>query len=508
MAGSGWQTGSGFMQGFLGTLQGLEAIENSQMQNKMLKRRLDQEQQFEEGLSKATKDAQGFDVNAAMDQGLKFQEIRNDDGTVHTVDAQRTALREAMANLTPEQQAEALRAYGQSEMGQGAALKLNDVKQYTDAQGNVRFNNLGREATQADIYRNLATEMASKGNTYGYKMAVETKKMARLDEIDDKFDKVMAENQDLMKTFHTTLDNYGLSGVPDAFNSKLKPYGMTLESVKGKNGVTIQAKDKKGNVIGSFANKDQLEQGFVGLLGQNLEQRLGTLVPDVKSYMEYRRNAASARKDDADADLKPVMGDYYRSAIRENDAKAGYYGAMGAAAGAGGGKGGSKSNFVPYEGGYSYNTKTGTWHGIDGKQITDPSTIEKIRKAGSAPEKPQNLGEGVLYMNGQTFVPNPAKPGEYLPARGLPGSAPNPIVAAWGAQGGGQQPGAAPAAAPRSALPVSQGPQVQGRPLYGADQRELERMAKRPRGVSTAEANEAQAELDARRGEARMSAIR
>ena len=50
-------------------------------------------------------------------------------------------------------------------------------------------------------------------------------------------------------------------------------------------------------------------------------------------------------------------------------------------------------------------------------------------------------------------------------------------------------------------------PTVGGRPLYNKSMSELQSMAKKPRGVSTAEANDAQAELEARKGESRMSAI-
>lgn len=50
-------------------------------------------------------------------------------------------------------------------------------------------------------------------------------------------------------------------------------------------------------------------------------------------------------------------------------------------------------------------------------------------------------------------------------------------------------------------------PEVSGRPLYNKSMSELQSMAKKPRGVSTAEANDAQAELEARKGESRMSAI-
>lgn len=49
--------------------------------------------------------------------------------------------------------------------------------------------------------------------------------------------------------------------------------------------------------------------------------------------------------------------------------------------------------------------------------------------------------------------------------------------------------------------------EVPGRPLYNKSMSELQSMVKKPRGVSTAEANDAQAELEARKGESRMSAL-
>lgn len=61
----------------------------------------------------------------------------------------------------------------------------------------------------------------------------------------------------------------------------------------------------------------------------------------------------------------------------------------------------------------------------------------------------------------------------------------------------------APAGEPGAAAPV----QVPGRPYYSEDTRKLEQIAKRPRGVSSGEAADAQRELDARRGEARMSGL-
>lgn len=53
--------------------------------------------------------------------------------------------------------------------------------------------------------------------------------------------------------------------------------------------------------------------------------------------------------------------------------------------------------------------------------------------------------------------------------------------------------------------PAAAAPSVPGREYYNTPTPELKRMATKPRGVSTAEANAAQAELDARQGEARLS---
>jgi hypothetical protein len=50
-------------------------------------------------------------------------------------------------------------------------------------------------------------------------------------------------------------------------------------------------------------------------------------------------------------------------------------------------------------------------------------------------------------------------------------------------------------------------PTVEGRPLYNKTNEELMRMTKRAIGTSTSEAREAQAELDARKGESRMKAF-
>lgn len=100
--------------------------------------------------------------------------------------------------------------------------------------------------------------------------------------------------------------------------------------------------------------------------------------------------------------------------------------------------------------------------------------------------------DGSVVKGGVLYVPDPNKPGDYKPAGGLGQSALDKAIAAK-LQGGKTEP--------------QQTTAVEGRPLYNKTTSELQRMANRPRGVSTAEANDAAEELRLRSGEARMSAI-
>lgn len=71
------------------------------------------------------------------------------------------------------------------------------------------------------------------------------------------------------------------------------------------------------------------------------------------------------------------------------------------------------------------------------------------------------------------------------------------------AHSGGVKP-PAPKAATAATPPPPAAPAVPGRPLYYTDSKELQRRASKPRGISSAEADEAQWELSSREGEARI----
>jgi hypothetical protein len=104
--------------------------------------------------------------------------------------------------------------------------------------------------------------------------------------------------------------------------------------------------------------------------------------------------------------------------------------------------------------------------------------------------------DGTVTKGNALYVPDPENPGGYKPAAGLTPSIVDQKIAAKTKQQEGASGGANPAA-----------PQVAGRPFYNTSISDLQKLAKRPKGVSTAEANAAADELEARKGESRMSAI-
>lgn len=500
MAGSGWNAGASFANSFLQTLQGLEAAENAQMQNKLLKRRINQEQEFDDTLAEISKQRQGVGgtgVEQALDTGLQFKDFTREDGTVSTGAEQMGALKSALKNLTPEEQQAAIRAYGGSEYAARGAdgkpvMDLSNINVYKGADGQAMATGETRALTQKEIYTRLAEKMGEKGNPYGYRQALDVKKLAREDDRankEDEFNDWMAASREQIQKdpvafIQNNLHMYNSPGkgstLDDTMTAKVVP------TADGKGASFIQM-DKKGKVVSSTPiNTETAMQAFERLAFERYRSLPG----------KFKDSYEMSQKD---RDLTMKEG-YYKSAEAENYAKVGYYGALGNAAGGGGKGGGGKSKRIPLAGGYSFDDRTGLFYDGLGNQVKDQETIAKLTKLGSgAAEKPQSLGDGYLWVNGAVHTVDPKNPGRLLKVE-MPGQ--NPIVAAWG---GGQQGAPAPAA-PRSAIPA--GPQVPNRPLYNADQRDLERLAKRPRGVSTAEANEAQAELDARRNEPRMSAIR
>jgi hypothetical protein len=161
-------------------------------------------------------------------------------------------------------------------------------------------------------------------------------------------------------------------------------------------------------------------------------------------------------------------------------------------------------------------------------QLDNSRRVEALRtEYGKAtPERKDAIREEIQLLTGKdndNYMPVPIKDemgnvtgyqvfdkkrGDFVTPKGsgTPGNAADPL----GLFGKPGAPAPAPAGTP---APVGQAGQpaspVAGRPLYNTSQSELQRRAARPKGVSSAEAAEAQAELDKRAangGESRMSA--
>ena len=162
-------------------------------------------------------------------------------------------------------------------------------------------------------------------------------------------------------------------------------------------------------------------------------------------------------------------------------------------------------------------------------QVDNARRVEALRKeftsGATTPERKDAIREEIQLLTGKdndSYMPVPIKDEMgnvsgykvFDKKRGAfvePGASGKPDASdPLGLRAGGASP-AAGRPAGGAAAPVSTGPAVSGRPLYSMPKSELERRAARPRGVSTAEANEAQAELDARNangGEARIGPSR
>jgi len=141
---------------------------------------------------------------------------------------------------------------------------------------------------------------------------------------------------------------------------------------------------------------------------------------------------------------------------------------------------GSKGQSVLLKGATAAAQKSGDITGIVA-QLKKPDVDQSIKVN----------ADGTVTKGGVLYVPDPNKPGDYKPAGGLKQSKLDRLIDADVKAGSS----------------VEQAVAVPGRPLYNATTSALQRMANRPKGVSAAEASDAQRELDARKGEDRMTAL-
>ena len=470
-----WNAGAAFTNSFLSTLQGLNAAENAQMQNRRLQEQMQREKEYEDTVAEESKRAAGLDLGQVAQKGLKF-----------TPEAQQEM--QAFVNnpnLTQEEKLNAIKGYAGTEYAtptDKGGIDLAGLKAYQTAGGETKFNQLGKEALPSDVNRAVMQRMRESGNIYGQERALHMGKLAREDEAAQQemdFSNWLTEQTKLIQTDPTKWVQENLTGYNKAGKGSFLNDGMTgkvVMSADGKTSSFVQM-DKKGRTVASTPiTAETAMQGLQAMAFDKYKAMPGKFKEAFTMGLEQEKFGETKRHNRA------VEG-IYTSRL-------------------GGGGAGGKTRYTQLTGGYAWDSKTNTYVDSNNQQVKDPAIIAELKKFGTKPPEMKALGEGYFQLGNDTFMADPKNPGKLIKVE-VPGGGPNKYEAAV------TQPGASGAEQVRpggsgTAIPVN----VPGRPLYNESTADLTRMAKRPKGVSTAEAAEAQAELDARKGESRMSALR
>lgn len=434
-----WQSGASFANSFLSTIQGLTALQNAQMQNARLANTIQRETAYEQELADIGKGMQGQDLGKVA-EGLKFQDIKGEDGVVTTADQQRQAWQQAIPEiqkLPVEQQQQVLQGLGQSGLAEG--LGLDRLKAYQTAGGETRFNELGREAMRSDVYSKLHQRMTETGNVYGQEQALKMGKFVREDEAaqaEYDLSKWMTEQTNMIAKDPTKWVQDNLTGYNKAGKGSFLNDGMTgkvVMSADGKTASFVQL-DKKGKTVASTPiTAETAMQGLQAMAFDKYKSLPGKFKEAFTMGMEQEKLGETKR---------------------HNRAVEGIYNARNAQTGAAA----ARANYVPLTGGYSFNTKTGKYVDIDGNTVTDPKVVSELNKIGQKADI-KALGEGLVQMGNQVYQQDP-KSGEWVPAKGLPGSMPDKYAAVLGGKDidttrpGAAAPAPAPAA-PQQAIPVA-----------------------------------------------------
>lgn len=254
--------------------------------------------------------------------------------------------------------------------------------------------------------------------------AIQIKGVMRESNIQDKFDTEKTKLDDTLARIQGTAESGGLKGLADAASQE----GMKVKFVEGKNGIgsRIQVLGPKGDVLETISDintatdklsKVAMESFYtksVGLLGS----------PDkvIAAMQSQKQVSLKEREVAAKEALIP-------SEIAKNQGVAGYY--------ASGGKGNGKQDSLKARA-YEYGDllfEAGEKNPQTGKPFTSQAEARKY-SLGIALKAPESKGiqanpDGSVIQNGVLYVPDPKKPGGYVPATGLTNSPVNPVVAAF-----------------------------------------------------------------------------
>lgn len=299
-----------------------------------------------------------------------------------------------------------------------AALPEMKPTEYTKAQG-------------MEDYVKAAGQISRKGTLE----AIQLKQVVRQAENEDKFFKKQDKLNDDLASIQGAADSFGLKGVYDVATKN----GMkNLKFVEGKNGIgsRIQVLGPKGDVLETISDLgmavDKLSEAAMGRFMTESISLLGS--PDkVVAYMQGERQIKIKEREATDKGAYyQAYGDYLRSGgkTKTDSAKA---------------RAEEYADLLVESG--ETNPKTGKpYTAAEAKKFA----IGLVLKAPDT-KAPTVNPDGSVTIGGQLFIPDPKKPGNFVPATGLPGGAANPVVAAFKNFNGNPPGGAKPPV--KSALP-------------------------------------------------------
>jgi hypothetical protein len=294
------------------------------------------------------------------------------------------------------------------------AMRENAMRQGAIPVGQAAPEMKPTEFTKAqgmEDYVKAAGQISRKGTVE----AIQLKQLVRQSENEDKFFKKQEKLNDDLATIRGAGESYGLKGVYDVASKN----GMkNLKFVEGKNGVgsRIQVLGPEGDVLQTISDVnsavDKLSEVVMGRFVQESVNLLGS-PKEVVAYMQGERQIKIKEREAAD--------------------KGAYYQAYGNYLSSGG-----KSAKDSLKGRAQEYADLLVESGEINPATKKPYTAAEAKKFAlglvlKAPDTkaPVVNADGSVVMGGQLFVPDPNKPGNFLPARGLPGGAENPVVAAF-----------------------------------------------------------------------------
>lgn len=447
-----WNTGAAFSNSFLQTLQGLTAAQNAQMQNARLANAIQQEVGYETGAKEEAAKLQGIDLNTAIQKGTQFKDFTDEAGNTVTAAQQQQALQGALQNpnLTNEERMAALQGYQGTEYAlpkEQGGIDVSALKGYQTAGGETKFNALGREGTRADLYKNLNQRMVVEGNLYGQKQAMEMGKLTRENEAGEKEmefsdwmnDSMKQIQQDPTKWVQDNLTGYNKAGKGSFLDDGMT--GKVVMSADGKTSSFVQM-NKKGKTVSSTPiTAETAMQGLQAMAFDKYKAMPGKFKEAFALGMEQEKLGETKRHNRAVEGLYGAKAAAGTGGVKAFQQKANDYAALLVANGVA-------------------NPKTGKpFTEAEAKQHTMAIMLKDTGLVGTdtGGSQVKSLGEGLVQVGRQVFQADP-KTGEWVPAKGLPGSAPDKYAAALGGKDiDMSRPGAAPiaAAAPQQAIPAT-----------------------------------------------------